>query len=415
MKKKYGLFLVLIIFLSCSQEPDNRLMIWHSFRPEGRRILQEQLLIFKNRLMARDSAKYASWGFDERFYNPEEARTNFIVASLAGKGPALFRGASDNIGPFVELQVIQPMENLLSPAFLDSFVTYPIPAAVKFKGHVYQLADEVGNHLCLVYNKKIIPNPPESISQLIEMGEKLLKNPPDKTVRYALAWNYTEPYFAAPFIGGFGGWLLDENNEPTLNTEAVVKAAQLIRDLRQKYKLIPLECDYEIANALFADGYTAMIINGPWSWKSYIDRGIDIGITRIPKIDETGLWPSPMVSPMGYSVNVNLKGEKLAVALELLQFLTSPEVELEFTRQLGTIPTQKAALRDSIIHQDPIIQSSIYQLEAGRPMPAATELRWIWDAMRPSYQAIFTGEITPKQAAEQMQLQAEKLIRENRE
>jgi maltose-binding protein MalE len=47
-------------------------------------------------------------------------------------------------------------------------------------------------------------------------------------------------------------------------------------------------------------------------------------------------------------------------------------------------------------------------------MPVVTELRWIWDAMRPSYQAIFTGNMTPERAARAMQAQAEKLIRENR-
>ena len=50
----------------------------------------------------------------------------------------------------------------------------------------------------------------------------------------------------------------------------------------------------------------------------------------------------------------------------------------------------------------------------GKPMPVITELRWIWDAMRPGYQGIFTGRYTPKQAAVEMQNLAEKLIRENR-
>jgi maltose-binding protein MalE len=48
-------------------------------------------------------------------------------------------------------------------------------------------------------------------------------------------------------------------------------------------------------------------------------------------------------------------------------------------------------------------------------MPPVTEMRWIWDAMRPGYQAIFRGARTPEQAASDMQALAEKLIRENRE
>ncbi|OPZ81077.1 MAG: hypothetical protein BWY77_00804 [bacterium ADurb.Bin431] len=48
-------------------------------------------------------------------------------------------------------------------------------------------------------------------------------------------------------------------------------------------------------------------------------------------------------------------------------------------------------------------------------MPPVTEMRWIWDAMRPSYQGIFTGRVTPEQAAREMQALALKLIKENRE
>ena len=55
------------------------------------------------------------------------------------------------------------------------------------------------------------------------------------------------------------------------------------------------------------------------------------------------------------------------------------------------------------------------QMLVGRLMPPVTEMRWIWDAMRPSYQAVFTGSVTPEQAAENMQALSLKLIRENRE
>jgi arabinogalactan oligomer/maltooligosaccharide transport system substrate-binding protein len=122
-----------------------------------------------------------------------------------------------------------------------------------------------------------------------------------------------------------------------------------------------------------------------------------------------------MVSPLGYSININLKGEKLKITLELLKFLTSSEIELEFTRAMGTIPSRTDAFQDSLVTQNEIIRSSIDQMEVGTLMPVVTELRWIWDAMRPSYQSIFTGQVSPVQAAKQMQELAEKLIKENRE
>jgi arabinogalactan oligomer/maltooligosaccharide transport system permease protein len=410
--KKYSIYylLILIIILSaCGQNRQKTIMIWHSMRPLGTKILQQKLDQF--------SKKYPGWKFSQLFYEPETARTNYIISAMGGSGPALFWGASDNIGPFVELNVIKPLEKLFDETFLDSFIIKPIPANTWFLNHLYQIADQVGNHLCLVYNKKRVKEPPKTLSKLREIGKTLTKdlNGDGKPDRYALAWNYTEPFFAVPFINGYGGQILDENNRPTLNTTATIKAAQLIYDLANKDRIIPLECDYEISNALFLDGYSAMIINGPWSWGTYIKNGIQIGITRIPMIDETGLWPSPMVSPLGYSININLKGEKLKIALALLKFLTSTQVELEFTKAMGTIPSRTDAFHDSLVTQNEIIRNSIYQMEAGTLMPVVTELRWIWDAMRPSYQSIFTGQVSPAQAANNMQALAEKLIKENRD
>jgi len=410
--KKIACFILILVisFLAgCSGRNPHRIVVWHSLRPIEKDILRGALKEF--------GEKYPEWEFSELYYQNEEARTNFIISALGGSGPALFRGPNDNIGPFVEMGVILPLDTLLDATFLDSFITKPFPANTYMNGHLYQVADRVGNHLCLVYNKAMIQKPPQTMSELIKIGKKLTIDKDGNSVpdQYALVWNYTEPYFAVPFIGGYGGWIIDENNRPTLDTPAVVKAAQLIYDLGHKYKIIPQECDYETANALFKDGYAAMIINGSWSWGTYIENGIDIGLARIPKIDETGLWPTPAVSPLGYSLNVNLKGEKLKIAIELLKFLTSSDIELRFTKMSAALPSRKDAYNSPLVQDNPLVKASLNQMIVGKLMSPVTEMRWIWDAMRPSYQAIFTGEKTPEQAARDMQKLALKLIRENRE
>ncbi|RMF58287.1 MAG: extracellular solute-binding protein [Calditrichaeota bacterium] len=410
-----NLFTMFILFISglfgltgCSSDSSKRIVIWTNMRPVERELLRVKLEQF--------SQRYPDYDFQELYYQTEELRPNFMISALAGKGPLLIHTASDNIGPLSELKVIKPLEPYFTQAYLDSFITEPFPANTWFNGHLYQIADRVGNHLCLVYNKKFVKKPPETISELIEMGQKLAADEdgdglPD---RYALAWNYIEPYFVVPFIGLYGGWLLDEENRPTLNTPAVVKAAQLIYDLANKYRIIPKECDYETANALFLDEKSAMIINGPWSWGTYIQRGMDIGLARIPRNDSTGQWATPIVSPVGYMLNVNASGERLKIAIELIRFLTSPRVELEFADRFNLIPSRKDLMYHPELMKRELYRQALDQLMVGKPMPVVTELRWIWDAMRPAYQGIFNGEYTPVEAAREMQRMAEQLIRENR-
>jgi maltose-binding protein MalE len=401
--------MMFIFILGCGSSGKNKVIIWTSLRPVERDYLQQKLNEF--------GEKYPDYEFTQLFYSPEEVRTNFIISALAGKGPDLIHCASDFIGPLAELEVIHPLEDLFEKAFLDSFLQKPVAANTYFQNHLYQIADRVGNHLCLVYNKSLIRQPPQSISELIELKSELVKDTdgdgdPDT---YALAWNYTEPAFAVPFIGGYGGWIVDENRNPTLNTDAVVHAAQLIYDLANKHKIIPKESDYETANALFMDRRVAMIINGPWSWGTYLRNNIDIGLARIPKIDETGLWPTPTVFPMGYCFNINLSGHRLEMIVALVRYLTSPEIELDFALQFNIIPARLETMQHESLLKNELFQQALDQMMVGRPMPVYTEMRWIWDAMRPAYQGIFTNQVSPREAAVQMQELAMKLIKENRE
>ncbi|MGH1366024.1 MAG: extracellular solute-binding protein [Calditrichia bacterium] len=406
----YLLLLCLMVTpFSCSNEAENRITIWTTLRPVERAAIDVKLQEF--------AKQYPGYTFQQIYYQTEELRSNFMVSALAGKGPALVHCASDNVGPLSELQVIRPLDDLFSKSYLDSFLTEPYTANSVFDGKLYQIADRIGNHLCLVYNKKLVPIPPETSADLITMGKELARdNDGDgKPDRYALAWNFLEPYFFIPFLGMYGGWLIDENNQPTLDTDAVVNASQYIYDLANKHKIIPKESDYETANALFLDERAAMIINGPWSWGTYINRGMDIGLARIPRHDVTGQWATPIVSPVGYCMNVNLKGKQLDIATKLLRYLTSSETQLEFARGFNLIPTRVDLMSDSTLNADPLYQAATDQLKAGRPMPIITELRWIWDGMRPAYQGIFTGDFTPEEAAKRMQSDAIQLIKENRE
>ncbi|MCB9066695.1 MAG: extracellular solute-binding protein [Calditrichia bacterium] len=410
-RPKYLIILLLLPLLlwQCAKDTSNRIVIWTTMRPVERDLLQKKLDEF--------AATHPQYEFRQLYYQTEELRPNYMISALAGKGPDLIHVASDNVGPLSELKVVKPLEDYFDQAYLDQFLTDPFSANTTLNGHLYQIADRVGNHLTLVYNKKFVKEPPRTIEDLIRMGKELAVDAdndgnPD---RYALAWNFIEPYFAVPFIGLYGGWILNDQNQPTLDTKAVANAAQLIYDMANKYKIIPRECDYETANALFLDEKSAMIINGPWSWGTYIKRGMDIGLARIPMNGETGQWATPIVSPVGYMVNVNLTGERLDITLELLRYLTSSETQLAFAREFNLIPARKALVDDSVLVKDPLYQAALDQMKVGRPMPVVTELRWIWDAMRPGYQGIFTGRYTPEEAAKEMQQLAEKLIRENRE
>lgn len=375
-------------------------------RPEEKSILQKQINDFEK---LNPGIKVT-----QLYKETEEMRSGFIVAAIGGQGPDLIYGPSDQAGPFAEMNIIKQLDTIFAKDYIDSFNEN---ALIRIDGKLWQLADKLGNHLTLVYNKNLISTPPKTDLELIEIGKALTKdlNNDGKIDQYGLVWNYTEPYFFIPFLTGYGGWVIDSLNNPTLNTPQILKALQFIRDLRDKHKIIPNEADYDIADILFKEGKAAMIINGDWSWSSYGNTGIDYGISVLPIISETGLHAKPMVAPKGFSINQNVDDEKIVIVKNLLEFLLSDENQLATALEVKTYPSKKNLYSNEKLLADPILSNSQEQIRNGVPLPIVTEMRAIWDAMRPSYQAVLGGAITSETAAKKMQTDAELKIKELRE
>ncbi|MBI4428814.1 MAG: extracellular solute-binding protein [Ignavibacteriales bacterium] len=386
----------------------NRVLLWHQMRPDERHILQRQI---KKYVHAHPGVEIL-----ELYKETEEVRNAFVTAAITRRGPDLVYGPSDAVGIYVATKTIQPLESLFPPEFFSQFDTSGI---LSYQGHVYQIADKIGNHLALVYNKKYLQRPPQTDVELIEVSKRIQRNfgyIGSRPKVYGLTWNYTEPFFFIPFFTGCGGWVFEADGiTPALASDNMVTALKYVRSLRDEHKIIPNEADYEIADALFKDGKAAMIINGDWSWAGYRDLGIDIGVSPIPKIQSTNLWPAPMTSPKGFSLNANVSTEKLPVVLDVLRFLLSEENQLETTRELKTAPTLKVLYSSPEVRSNEILQNSLVQIRYGRPMPVVPEMRAVWDAMRPGYQAVMGGASTPEEAAKSMQQLALRRIREMNE
>ncbi len=298
------IFLALsLLVLGCAKiRKNNDIVIWHQMGVDVREVLQKQLNAFEK--------IHPNIKVRQLFKGTEELRSSYIIAAIGGQGPDLVYGPSDQVGPFEAMKIIKPLNSVFDSTYLSKFNKRGL---VYYKGKLWMIADRIGNNLALIYNKKLVPVPPRTDKQLIRIGEKLTKdtNGNGRIDQYGLVFNYTEPFFFVEFFTGYGGWFFDKNYNPTLDTPAMVKALQFIQNLRDKYKIMPKESDYNIADVLFKDGRAAMIINGDWSWASYSKAGIDYGIAPLPYMVESHRYAAPLVSPMGYSINANVSPEKL--------------------------------------------------------------------------------------------------------
>jgi len=354
----------------------------------------DQALQFVQYLADVFSKTYPRITFEVINKNPEVLREDFQTASLAGTPPDLLWTVSDHAGPFTTAKLIQPVDTLFP---LATYVTSAVNA-VKLGGKTWGVPISNGNHLMLMYNKKLIATPPKTTNELFALGAKLPAGV------YPLVYNQTEPFWLVPWLGGFKGAVFAADGKtPTLNTPAMVNTLALLKQMKDK-GLVPAESDYNGAETLFKEGKAAMLINGDWSLVAYRDAmGADLGVARIPMVSATGAWPAPYTSGAFFMIPVDTTGAKLTAVRGFVQFATSRSMQVEMIKRLSRLPALKTALTDEDLTTNALLKNSADQMVVGTPMPTVLEMRAVWDAMKPEMAAVLAGSKTPQAAAAAMQ------------
>ena len=380
------------------REAANRVVIWHQ-KAGAERAFFEQIVAEYNRANPGETIKAV-------YREGEELRDSFIIAAVAGQGPDLVFGPADNVAVFAGTKAIRPWSEVFGGEFFADFTEQGV---VRWKGHPWLLADQTGNQLMLVYDRQAMASAPATLDDLVALGKELTVRDAQGTTRYALTWNYSEPFFFIPFLTGFGGWIMDDAGRPTLDTPEMRAALQFVLDLRDKHGFMPRYEDYATANLMFLRRRAAMIIDGPWSWAGYgvPERSM---LALLPLNTATGLRCRPMLAAKGYSLNVNTPPEKFGLIRRVVAHLTGPEVQLSMARKLFTTPTRRAVLEEPDFRENPVLQLALEQAKHSVPMPTAPQLRHIWDGIRGPYRRLVAGDLTPDEAARAMQKDAEERI-----
>lgn len=342
----------------------------------------------------------------------EDLRQNTQTAYMGGQGPDLVLSPFDHVGPFSIMGLAQPLDELMSQDMKDKYIDSALPG-MSLNGKTYGVPITMGNHLMLMYNKNIVDRAPETMSELIEVAkENTVDEDGDGLVdKYGLAYNLNEPFWWAAFHGGYGGWVFDEEYNPTLNTEATVDALEFVHSLKFEHEIVPKESDYDLMDSLFKEGNVAYIINGDWAIEGYKNaENIDLGVAPIPKFEKTGKYGQPMTSGKGFIVLSELPEQKQIAVINFIDFMTSTAAQELFVNN-NFLPSNAQAYNLPQIQNDPIMKGSAEQLRKGKAMPVVPEMRGVWDAVRPALQSVMSDDFEPAEAAEQMQKEAENNIK----
>jgi len=343
--------------------------------------------------------------FTRAHYQVEDLRQQFQAASLANVPPDLLISPSDTAGVYAIGGFIKNVDEL----FDMSVYNKPVVEAITLEKKIWGVPISNGNHLMLMYNKKFVKSPPKTTDELFNYCETEAKK---NKFEYCLAFDGGEPFWLMPWLGAFGGWPLDDR-KPTLNTEAMKNTLKFYHDLKFKYKYIPPECDYNCMDSLFKEEKVPFIINGDWSISTYYNHFKEnFGISVIPKLSQTGLYPTPMISGKYFLISYKVSGKKLEVVKEFIKFYTNKENQIKQFKVLKRLPALIEASKDKEIQNDEIARNSMAQILKGKPMPMAYEMRAVWDTVRNYQGLVMTNKISIDEAVLKMQKEVKRKIEE---
>src|SRR3989442_14738617 len=309
-----------------------------------------------------------------------------------GKGPDVFIYAQDRLGGWIEAgNTVEPIDFFIDKETKDRFILTTMEA-MTYKGTVYGLPL---NYKCitLIYNKKLVTNPPKDSDELVAVAKK---NTDKAAGRFGLAYAYSDYYYHAALQNAFGGYVFEGGAKPAINNPANVKALEYLLKWLDKDAILPAEPSTALITALFNDGKTAMIFNGPW-FLGEIASNVQYGLALLPKIKEAGDKPMrPWMTVEGAFVAAPSKSKD--AAYDFIKYLTDKQAGVIMALEGRQSPANQSVYADAKVAADPVLKSFHEQVEVAVPMPNLPEMTMVWSPATTVMNSVTRHAASPKAA-----------------
>ena len=216
---------------------------------------------------------------------------------------------------------------------------------VTYNGQIYGIPWFI-NAEGLYYRTDLIKTPPATPQQLVSDAQAAMKA--DPALKEGLAFEGFKYEGAVTawqnFLGGFGGKLDPAN----INTPQNQQALQFMRDAIYKYKISPTAVtgwqESDVQNA-WTSGQTAFAMNWPYLLQlSQTAPAVKGKVGYIPFPSATG---TPATALGGDDLVINAKSAHQAAAWKFIQFLSTPEQQVQRAIPTGDAPAVQAAYTGS--------------------------------------------------------------------
>lgn len=294
-----------------------------------------------------------------------------LYGTDAENGPDMYLFAHDSLGSFAEMGILEPVENLISKDKETDLLPMTIDAAT-YQGKQY-LMPVYYETLLFMYNKDLWEGEVPSTTE--ELYDYMVAHTDAAAGTYAVVNQHSGAYNVAPFINGFGGYIINKDAVPGLNMQETKDAIAY----NQKFAALQADGDYNTVTTLFNEGKAAAIWGGPWLISGIKDAGINLGIKSLADFSLPNggtLRPFSGVQCLGV-LKVAVEEKKEAIT-KVLEVLAQPEVGITLAKEFNCAPANVKAYEDPEVAENEMILAMKATAEVAEPMPNIPEMGVMW-------------------------------------
>ncbi|MBI5668650.1 MAG: ABC transporter substrate-binding protein [Chloroflexi bacterium] len=329
------------------------------------------------------------------------------AALVAGDAPDVVVMHTDEMPQFVNFGALQPVDFIygtgpdqidpadFSPSALESLKMNDQYYGVFLDNHGW--GTWVNN--ALFEAAGLDPSqPPVGFDAFVEMAQKLTldangKHPneegfdPENIVQYGTTVSWMRVTFLTLLYQN-GGRFVNEDGTTGVNSEAGMRALQMMHDLIFKYNVAPKPAGFDNWQS-FAAGRIAIIPEGSWFRNFLVLDNPDIEFTVWPMV-QLGDQPATWMSAHVFYIPVTTEGEKLAAVQKYIKWISDNSIMWAESGQIPARLSLQAEL-DPDTYPSNIVFAQAFN-EFGRfdeMTPARTELM---SALDPELDAVLNGQ-----------------------
>lgn len=308
------------------------------------------------------------------------AHEKLITAVAGGTEPDICQLGNTWMPEFHAMRALAPLDSFIaasSAVNTDNYFAGPWATNV-FDGRVYGVPWYVETR-ALFYRTDLLAavgldHPPATWDELYEAAHRLVRdeNGDGKPDRFGITLQVNVWEQILFFTWGANGAILADDLQTPVVTSSQTREAweYYVRFFREG--LVPVESGLlsNLFNA-FETGYYAMFISGPWMLTQVAQNCPAIAgkwtVTMMPKFRTQDSWAG------GSNLVIFRKSSRKAAAWCFIEYLSRPEIQLQWYRLLSDLPAVKSAWEDSLLSNDPKVRVFYEQLQHTRPAPQVPE------------------------------------------